>query len=135
MTRLYVRVLRFAIVGTMATLVHALVALSLIHQTGLSVGPSNSVAFCAASFLSYVLNARWSFGVEVGADSLSKFLVVAGSGAVLSNFIARAADGAGLSPTMGVLLVAVVVPPISFVLHSAWTFRRAALGRGGASKH
>lgn len=55
------QLLKFGLVGLLATLVHALIALFLI-QFGLEPLLANPIAFLVAFQLSYLGHSRWSFG-------------------------------------------------------------------------
>ena len=119
---------RFGLVGAAATALHAALFALLIEGLGWNapVG-ATAVAFLAATAFSYLANHGWSFRAE-GAHGryLPRFLLVAG-GLFLSSLGIMHGTTAllGLSPWIGLAAVLAVIPPASFLLSCAWTFRAA----------
>lgn len=117
------RLLRFGVTGLGSTLLHALVALGLI--TWLTTAPplANGLAFCVATVFSYLVNTLWSFSAPLHGQNLRRFLTVSAIGFLLAMGLAWLAELVGWTPLVGIALVVCVVPAVSFVLHSLWTYR------------
>ncbi len=52
-----------------------------------------------------------------------RFLAVTLAGFVETMLLARAAEALGASRAMGVVAIALLIPPTTFVLHRLWTYR------------
>lgn len=117
------RLLRFGLTGLGSTLLHSLVALTLIALWHSPPPAANGVAFVVATVFSYVVNTLWSFSAPLHGRNLTRFLVVSGVGFLLAITLAWLAELMGWSPIAGIALVVVVVPGVSFGLHSLWTYR------------
>ena len=117
---------RFAVVGALATTVHAAVFALLIETTPLDPVVATAVAFGVAFVAGFVLNRRWTFGSR--ADPLAqlpRYLVVQLAGLALNAAImAFAVHVQRWSPYAGLALAVVLVPPVTFALARAWVFRR-----------
>lgn len=117
------RLLRFGIAGVGSTVLHTLVALGLIN--GISTAPpwANGIAFCVATVFSYLVNTLWSFSAPLHGQNLRRFLIVSAIGFFLAMGLAWFAELVGWPPLGGIALVVCVVPAVSFLLHSLWTYR------------
>lgn len=117
------RILRFAVSGLAATGVHAMAAYLLIGA-GAGAGWGNAMAALAATIASYLMHTLWSFGAAIGAGNALRFVAVAvfcaSVAGVVGKFVATASGSANLS----ILAVILIVPPLSFLLHNFWTYRR-----------
>lgn len=117
------RFISFAAVGGLATAVHVAVASVLIVAAGWPAGFANGAAFCVATVASYSINSRVTFRRAVSRRTLWRFIAVAAAGALVSMAISGAADRLGLHYLIGIALVVVSLPPLTFVAHSRWTYR------------
>jgi putative flippase GtrA len=117
------RLARFAVTGVGSTLVHTGVALLLINVMARTPPLANGVAFCVATIFSYVVNTRWSFSAPLEGQNFRRFITVAAVGFLLAVALAWVAEAVGWPPIAGIGLVVCVVPIVSFILHSVWTYR------------
>jgi putative flippase GtrA len=122
------RLLAFAAVGALATVVHVGVASGLIVSAGRAAPAANGVAFCVATLVSYALNARLTFRRPLTRGGLARFLAVALGGLGLSMGLSGLAAAAGWHYLAGIGLVVLTVPPLTYAAHSRWTYRRASPG-------
>lgn len=122
--------MRFGGVGILATLVHVLVALCAERLTGLSHQQANLAGFLAAVSVSYFGHLRYTFRQNShSARHMLRFLVVSGVALATSSAIVQlvtAVGGYGFLTAM--ILVALVVPPVSFVVMRIWVFNAARKG-------
>ena len=88
---------------------------------------ANGFAFVVATLVSYLINTVWTFGEQVEHRTLVRFILVSIVGLMLSIVIAGACERVGLNNLKGVLMVVLMVPPLTFLLHSVVTYRLAAL--------
>jgi putative flippase GtrA len=114
---------RFGISGLLATGLHVLVAVFLIRGLLLAPSIANGAAFAVATIFSYLINTMWSFSSPLHGRNLLRFCVVSFVGLVLAMTISGAAQSFGLHYLWGILFVVLTVPPVTFLLHSLWTYR------------
>ena len=117
------RLSRFIVTGLGSTLLHAVVALTLIDDFHSAPPAANGIAFCLATVFSYVVNTLWSFSAYLHGKNLRRFLGVSVIGFFLAMGLAWVAEFLGWPPIAGVGLVVVVVPGLSFLMHNGWTYR------------
>lgn len=116
------KLLRFAVVGGGVTLLHILVAVFLIKIMGASPAIANGVAFGTATLVSYAANTLWSFSAQMKKANLVRFLTVSAVGLVLATVSSGFIDSLGLHYGLGIALVVIVVPGVTFSLHNFWTY-------------
>jgi putative flippase GtrA len=107
----------------LATGVHVLVAVAFIRIVLPAPSIANGVAFVVATIFSYLVNTMWSFSSPLHGRNLLRFCVVALVGLSLAMMISGAAQHYGLHYLWGIFFVVLVVPPVTFLLHSFWTYR------------
>lgn len=117
------RAIRFGVTGVFVTGCHAAYAVAAIELDGWTPPTANGFAFTFATLVSYLVNTRWSFASQVSGRTFVRFWMVCGVGLSMSIAIAAAVERAGLPYPVGIGLIAVTVPPVSFTLHSLWTYR------------
>lgn len=117
------RLISFALVGLLATVIHVAVASVLITALGWRAALANGAAFCVATSASYALNSRLTFQQALSGRTLQRFLAVAVAGLGLSMLISGAAERFGMHYLGGIGLVVTSVPLLSYLAHSRWTYR------------
>jgi len=122
------RLFRFASTGVLATLAHIITACATIEWTHAGPVVANGIAFCVATAFSYVVNTRWSFSHPLGGRNLVRFCTVSAGGLVVAMAVSGIAERIGLPYGLGIALVVILVPPVTFSLHARWTY-----GPGGSS--
>jgi putative flippase GtrA len=114
---------RFALSGALVTAFHVVVAASLIRVLQAPPALANAMAFSLATVLSYTVNTLWSFSRPLQGIALIRFAAVSLLGLALTVAIAALAHSHGLSYWAGIAGVVCTVPPVTFLLHKAWTYR------------
>lgn len=117
------RIQRFIASGVLVTGGHIVLAASLIRLLFLAPPLANGIAFAGATIFSYVINTRWTFSRSLHGRSLVRFVLVSIIGLFLAVTISGLADLYGLHYWFGIGGVICVVTPLSFALHSYWTYR------------
>jgi putative flippase GtrA len=120
------RFARFAVVGALVTVVHAVVFTGAIELTRIEPVFANAIAFSVAVLVGYALNRRWTFARH-GAEHarLWRYVVASLAGLAWSSAIMFAVvHGANWSPYVGLALAVLLVPPLTFSLNQFWVFRR-----------
>jgi putative flippase GtrA len=117
------QVQRFAVSGLLATGLHALVAIGLIESFAISAPLANGIAFLVATVFSYAANTLWSFSSALHGRNLFRFICVSIIGGTLATGVSALAAHYNLHYLVGIGIVAVTVPPVTFLLHRFWTYR------------
>jgi putative flippase GtrA len=115
--------LRFALSGLLATGLHVCIATVFIKAVLPAPSVANGVAFMGATVFSYLVNTIWSFSSPLHGKNLMRFCAVAFIGLALSMTISGTAQYYGLHYLYGIALVVCIVPPVTFFLHSYWTYK------------
>lgn len=114
------RPLRFILVGGLATLVHILVAGTLLALSALRPYGANLVAFLVAFGVSYCGHRYLTFARQ---GSILRFFVVAIAGFALNNLLLTGLLALGLSAFLAIVVATALVPVFSYLASSLWAFR------------
>lgn len=114
------RPLRFILVGGLATLVHILVAGSLLALFTLQPYVANLIAFLVAFGVSYCGHRYLTFARQ---GSILRFLAVAIAGFALNNLLLTGLLALGLSAFLAIVVATALVPVFSYLASSLWAFR------------
>lgn len=118
--------LRFGLVGALATLVHMLIGVTLIHS-GWPALVANPIAFLIAFVASFMGHYGFSFSDQERemATSLKRFALVAGGGFVLNETIlALLIWSTPLLHIASLILSTGVAAIVTFIASRNWAFRR-----------
>lgn len=118
-----VKVQRFTVTGVLTTGLHVIVAVILIEQLAATPPLANGVAFILATIFSYAVNTLWSFSSRPRRKNIIRFVLVSLIGAGVAVVVSDLANQYGLDYMIGIAMVVVTVPPITFMLHNFWTYR------------
>lgn len=115
--------LRFAFSGLLVTGLHVIIATAFIRIVLPSPSLANGVAFLVATVFSYLVNTMWSFSSPLHGRNLFRFCFVSSIGLFLAMAISGAAQYYGLHYWYGIGFVVCTIPPVTFLLHSFWTYK------------
>ncbi len=123
--RSWSQVVRFGVVGCLATATHVAVFYTLMRGFGISPTVATTVAFCCAFGVSYALNRSWTFRARGShARHLPRVLIIALMGAGLNAGIMEVGvHRLGWTPTTCLAIIILVVPGFSFLTQRYWGFR------------
>jgi putative flippase GtrA len=115
---------RFAVVGAVATAIHAAGFALAIETTPIDPVAATAAAFVVAFLAGYALNRRWTFASRADPlGQLPRYLLVQLGGLALNAAImAFAVHAQRWSPYAGLALAIVLVPPLTFALARSWVF-------------
>jgi putative flippase GtrA len=130
MVRELIRIMRFGVVGILATVVHACVYAGLVGATQVFPLAANALAFTAAVGIAFLGHTFWTFGragnfAGLGAlrQPLGRFLTVSLTSFVLNNVVVYAvADIFRLDPLFAVIPMIIVVPVLTYLFLRLWVF-------------
>lgn len=124
MQKLLFRMLRFGIVGVLATAVHAGVSLAALNLLSVAPVVANGLGFLVAFSVSLVGHTFFTFRKQMSVGGTLRFCLVAASAGLLSSATVLLLDQFTALPHNLVLGIgAIVTPGFSFLSHSLWTFR------------
>ena len=118
------RLIRFGIAGGCVSLLHIVVAVSLVESGMAGAAMANGTAFTIAALTSFLINARFTFHANLASTAFLRFMLITLVCGALSVGLAYFVESAGLDYRIGIAVVAAVVPLISFLLHNFWTFAK-----------
>jgi len=116
-------VLRFAMVGVAATLIHVTVAVGIIEGKHWHPSIANGIAFVVANLFSYAANTHWSFEAKMSMYSWYRFVTVSLVSGLLTVVISWLVAAAGGPYLLGILLVITVIPTLNYLGHRYFTYR------------
>lgn len=117
------RLLRFAWVGILATLVHAGVY-SALHHLGVDVFAANVIAFATAFPVSYLGQRRFVFRSAGGSPA--RLLAVQLGGLALNSAWVWLARALGLPPDAALVGMVGITPALAYAAAGRWVFKPAA---------
>jgi putative flippase GtrA len=117
------RAIRFTSTGILVTTLHIFIA-TLVMEYVLAIPPlANGVAFFFSTIISFLINTIWSFSSHLNGKTLFRFVAVSLIGLLVAMGVSSAAQYIGLHYLYGICAVALVVPPLTFILHNLWTYK------------
>lgn len=117
------QVVRFGYTGLMTTCLHMLIVVFMMKFIFPSQALANGLAFTLATIFSYFLNTKWSFSSYIKRNNLIKYIIVSMFGLLMTIIIAWFMEQKGYHYLLGVVTIVVTIPPVSFFLHSFWTYQ------------
>jgi len=112
---------RYGFFGIIATLIHLLSAWLLIYGLSTSVLLANSCAFLIAFMFSYIFQSKYVFKASFDAQKFVRFFAVQ-SGAFVLAYMSSTWFRLD-NQYIQTLLIVMVIPLVSFVIHKLWTFQ------------
>lgn len=123
-------IVRFGLVGVMATLVYFATSLVLL-DSGLAPRATNLAAFGVGTVASYLGHYFFTYRADDSHLRLGgRFAAVTAGLALLCAALHQLALWLGAGPHGAALFVTLAYPPLSFALNHFWAFARGAVRRG-----
>lgn len=117
------RIIRFGVVGVMATGVHVSVAWVIFNWLVRDATIANVTAFVVANVVSFLLQTLWSFSARPSVARFLRFATVSIAGLLTAGLIPLVCGRQTFwLPTFAIV---VCIPAVSYVLHARWTYRAA----------
>jgi putative flippase GtrA len=114
----------FVCIGLGATAAHVVIAAHLIGTHLMPPSLGNAIAFVFANVFSYFSQSAYVFQRPPTPGQYWRFLCVSLVGLTLVAAIATGLEMLGVHYLAGIAAVVLVLPIVTFGLHSLWTFRR-----------
>ena len=113
----------FLCIGLAATAVHVVIAAHLIGTHVMPPALGNAIAFLFANLFSYFSQSAYAFRRPPTPAQYWRFLCVSLVGLALVAAISSGLEVLGVHYLAGIAAVVLVLPIVTFGLHSLWTFR------------
>ena len=121
---LSVKLTNFGGIGILNTLIHNGIVIGLVQMLAVWPPIGHFFGFIAASLFSYLANARFTFRMKLSIPGYLRFVSVSlttlGTALLLSTIV----QVAGWNYMIGIGLIIVINPLLSFTLHHHVTFRK-----------
>ena len=118
----------FGGIGVINTVIHAGIVVLLVEMLALWPPVAHVFGFMAASLFSYAANATFTFRAPLSRAGYLKFVSVSVATLITAVVVSTIAQLLSMSYLVGIALVIVINPAISFMLHHSITFRGARNG-------
>jgi putative flippase GtrA len=115
------KLIRYALIGGSSTLIHLGIAFLWLYAVNASLFFANTAGFSVAFIFSYTVQSRFVFLHPLSLPKAFRYFIVQ-FGALLSALILSNAL-VGYNSYIKTLIVVVLLPLITFVIHKLWTFR------------
>lgn len=119
--------LRFATVGGIATAIHYLILIALVHGANMNAVWASSLGFITSAVCNYMLNYHFTFRSNVEhRNAVIKFFIVAGVGLILNSLtMLILSEFMGLHYLLAQVLATGIVLLWNFSGNRLWTFKSA----------
>ena len=114
------KLVRYAIVGVVSTGIYIIAAFLFIYFVDDSVFSSNIFGFACAFLFSYLAQSKFVFNSNISFNKASKFFLVQFVSLLLAIGLTNLTQG--LNAYFKVLIIVVILPLITFIIHRLWTF-------------
>ena len=118
------KLLRFGLVGGVATGIQYLILVVLVHAVGMPAPVASEIGFVVSAFGNYLLNYHFTFrSRRPHGPAAAKFMVLVAVGLAINFALMQVLIGAGVYYLLAQVCATAVVFLWNFVGNSLWTFR------------
>ena len=115
------KLIRYALIGGISTLVHISIASLYIYFIYDSLFQSNIMGFLVAYIFSYTIQSKFVFEREISRDRAIKYFLVQVGALVVAILLSDILDG--FNSYIKSIIVALLLPLVTFFIHKFWTFK------------
>ena len=115
------KLIRYALIGGVSTLIHIGGASVYIYLINSSLLQSNIVGFLIAYTFSYTIQSKFVFEAKISRDKAIRYFIVQ----ILALLVAIALSDilSSYNSYIKSIIVALLLPLVTFFVHKFWTFR------------
>lgn len=117
---LQIRLVRFALTGGLATMVHIIVAFLCLHSLQATVFVANIAGFISAFLFSYLLQSLFVFRKKLSLSNALRFFMVQFCALLVAQLISELFQDT--NSYLRVLLVVFMIPAVTYIIHKFWTY-------------
>lgn len=126
------KAVRYGLVGGTSTLIHIIAAYSYLYMVNNSVVISNVVGFFSAFSFSYIVQSKFVFKHTISRIKALKYFIVQFVSLLIaisiSNYVPLQ------DSYLKVIAVIIILPLITYLIHSIWTFSEPKIKQGKESR-
>jgi len=115
------KLVRYAFIGGVSTLIHIAGASLYIYFINSSLLQSNIVGFLLAYTFSYTIQSKFVFESTLNQAKAIKYFLVQVVALLIAIFVSDILDG--YSSYIKTIIVALLLPLVTFFVHKFWTFK------------
>lgn len=115
------KLIRYALIGGTSTLIHLSVAFLWLYSVNTSLFLANTIGFSVAFIFSYTVQSRYVFLHPLSLPKALRYFVVQFGALLASLFLSNIL--VGYNSYIKTIIVVILLPLITFVIHKVWTFR------------
>jgi len=115
------KLVRYAFIGGVSTLIHIAGASLYIYFINSSLLQSNIVGFLLAYTFSYTIQSKLVFESKLSQAKAIKYFLVQVVALLIAIFVSDILDG--YSSYIKTIIVALLLPLVTFFVHKFWTFK------------
>ena len=114
------KLLKYGILGIIATLIHMISAFALLHFYNVHLFIANLFGFLIAFLFSYTMQSLYVFGHRLHPKKALRYFLVQFSSLLIAYFFSLLFEA--LNPYIKTLIIVFILPLVTFLLHHFWTF-------------
>lgn len=114
------KLLKYGILGIIATLIHMLLAFALLHFYNVHLFASNFFGFLVAFLFSYTMQSLYVFEHQLHPKKALRYFLVQLSALLIAYFFSLLFEAA--NPYIKTLVIIFILPLVTFLIHHFWTF-------------
>ncbi|PNV84583.1 MAG: GtrA family protein [Sulfurimonas sp.] len=116
------KICKYGFIGGISTLIHLAVSYTIVYRYSENIYISNIFGFLSAFLFSYIMQSLFTFKHEIKLEKALKFFSVQFGALLLSILLV---DIISLKNSyFEIVLVVIVLPLITYLLHQFWTFNK-----------
>lgn len=121
---LFLKFIKYSVVGCISVLIYFLSVFILVELFDKDPIFASTFSFIIMTYISFLLNKKFTFGSDFSYNQLLRFLVVSAIGFILNFCIMYlVVNILSLHYVIGELITTLIIPIINFILNNYWTFK------------
>lgn len=122
---LFLKFIKYSIVGCISVLIYFLSVFVLVELFDKDPIFASTLSFIIMTYISFLLNKKYTFGSNFSYNQLWRFLVVSAIGFTLNfSIMYLVVNILSLHYVIGELITTLIIPIINFILNNYWTFKK-----------
>ncbi|MCM3690904.1 GtrA family protein [Neobacillus niacini] len=121
---LFLKFIKYSIVGCISVLIYFLSVFVLVEHFDKDPIFASTLSFIIMTYISFLLNKKYTFGSHFSYNQMLRFLVVSAIGFTLNfGLMYLVVNILSLHYVIGELITTLIIPIINFILNNYWTFK------------
>jgi putative flippase GtrA len=121
---LFLKFIKYSVVGCISVLIYFLSVFVLVELFDKDPIFATTLSFIIMTYISFLLNKKYTFGSDFTYNTLLRFLIVSAIGFTLNfGIMYLVVNILSLHYVIGELITTLIIPIINFILNNYWTFK------------